>query len=143
MGGHQLVQTHPQSLSAREKFFGTPLVIFNELVQTERIYIRGISPVPPLAVLVFAGALSHGIVSTKSASQNCGDAEVIVGRWMTFSMSKKTKNAIFEIRAHLQGLWKSTLKSASTREAADHRALQSSVLFPLADLLALPMLPGS
>lgn len=53
------VQVHPSSVSAKEKLFGSPLVLYEELVQTARLYLRTVTPAPALAVALFAGLLAE------------------------------------------------------------------------------------
>lgn len=53
------VQVHPSSVSAKEKLFGSPFVLYEELVQTARLYLRTVTPAPALAVALFAGLLAE------------------------------------------------------------------------------------
>jgi len=53
------VQVHPSSISAKEKIFGTPYVLYEELSDTSRLYLRCITCVPPVTALLFANLLSE------------------------------------------------------------------------------------
>merc|ERR1719440_1220089 len=52
------VKLHPSSVSVNEKHYSSPYFVYQELVNTTRLYIRDVTPVPPLALVLFGGSLS-------------------------------------------------------------------------------------
>ena len=43
------VRMHPSSVSAQETSLSSPYLVYQELVNTTQLYVRDITPVPPLA----------------------------------------------------------------------------------------------
>ena len=53
----QPASVHPSSVNSRvgAEGWSSPFLVFHERVRTSKVYVRDCSPVPPLALLLFAG----------------------------------------------------------------------------------------
>ena len=53
----QTANVHPSSVNSRvgAEQWSSPYLVFHERVRTSKVYLRDCSPVPPLALLLFAG----------------------------------------------------------------------------------------
>merc|ERR1712107_413534 len=115
----QPVQIHPSSLLAREKIFGTPFLIFHELARTTRLYLRQVTPVPPLAIALFAGALSCN-VRPKVVQQHFGrESTLLIGNYIRLRVPATTCNRILEIRKRLDMVWKVTLQGQRLKDSSE------------------------
>jgi len=140
--GQSAVQVHPSSVSAREKCFGTPYLIYNRLVQTARLYVYDVTPVPPLTLAIFAGALSQGIV--RLGGRRSQEQQVLViSSSLQFAMPTPVCNIVMGIRAALDKLWRFKLRrDAHQRWQAVDEALDSCtaiLIEHLSKVLSMPV----
>eukprot|EP00747_Dinoflagellata_sp_TGD_P082242 gnl/TRDRNA2_/TRDRNA2_161627_c1_seq1.p1 gnl/TRDRNA2_/TRDRNA2_161627_c1~~gnl/TRDRNA2_/TRDRNA2_161627_c1_seq1.p1 ORF type:complete len:533 (-),score=86.68 gnl/TRDRNA2_/TRDRNA2_161627_c1_seq1:5-1399(-) len=52
------VKMHPGSVSVDEKKLSSPYLVYQDLVSTTMIYVRDVTPVPPLALALFGGPVT-------------------------------------------------------------------------------------
>lgn len=97
------VQVHPSSISAKEKIFGTPFVLYEELTETSRLYLRCITCVAPLTLLLFANLLSETMEQMQCSVHLRDEALVQLGM-LKVLVPKKAADEILEIRSHLEKL---------------------------------------
>merc|ERR1712048_569678 len=94
------VKMHPGSVSADEKTYSSPYIVYQELVSTTQLYIRGVTPVPPLALAFFGGPLasdSQKGIGSKGA--------LVVDGWIKLEVPPHLKDPILEIRRRLDALF--------------------------------------
>eukprot|EP00435_Cladocopium_sp_Y103_P067218 s465_g29.t1 len=106
------VQVHPSSISSKEKIFGTPFVLYEELTETSRLYLRCITCVPPLTLLLFANLLSE--MAMEQMQRSClGDEELLQLGMLKVLVPTKAADEILEIRSHLEKLIVSGVRGVS------------------------------
>lgn len=98
------VQVHPSSISAKEKIFGTPFVLYEELTETSRLYLRCITCVAPLTLLLFANLLSELTMEQMQCSVHLRDEALVQLGMLKVLVPKKAADEILEIRSHLEKL---------------------------------------
>lgn len=131
------VQIHPSSVSAREKNFGTPFVLFQELLRTSKLFLRGVTPVPLLAMALFTNVLAE--VSRPQQSQlPTGESVLSFGPWVQLILSRKSCDKVLEIRHRLERYWRAWLQSPQ----APPPGLGDELLSRLLPLLALSSADG-
>lgn len=117
---------HPSSVSAREKIFGTPYIIYRELLHTSRLFVRDVTPVPPLALALFAGALAKNCVRPQAQPAKSSKWTVLeVGGVVRLAMTGSVCGRLLEIRKRLDGIWMSTLVARGSATLAAGRSTQA------------------
>jgi len=114
--GFSAVLIHPGSVSAREKMFGSPYLVYHELARTAKDYVRDVTPVSPLALTLFAGALSC-IARSEPTEDRSGDAVLAIGGWLRFRMDATLLRLLSAVRLHLDRRWRLLLRGAATRSS--------------------------
>ncbi|CAK9063399.1 unnamed protein product, partial [Durusdinium trenchii] len=104
------VQVHPSSISAKEKIFGTPFVLYEELIETTRLYVRCITCIPPLTLLLFGGLLSE---SEQLKSNPLGEEAFLQLGSFKWILPKELSDQILEIRRLLEGFLQAWMLGAS------------------------------
>jgi len=137
------VQVHPSSVGSREKLFGSPFVLYHELVCTGRVYVRDVTPVPPLTLALFAGALAPGVVKFVPVSRRSNKGVLEIGSWIKLAIPVHIRAQVLEIRARLKSLWRASLKldrvSLATNDNVTERSRGFAMVEPLTRLLTLPV----
>lgn len=125
-----IVHIHPSSILAREKFFGSPFLVYHELVRTSRPYLRQVAPAPPLALALFGGAL--GAHSWAGAAAGDGGEAVLSlgGGQVLLAMPGDVAQNVREARMWLDTMWKATLEGRTACAPTE------ALLEPLSRLLS-------
>jgi len=101
------VMIHPSSVNAKNSKMDSPYMVFHELVRTTKVFIRDTTPVPPLALVLFGGALQVGDVDFPMPG---ADAVIVVDDWIKCQMSAPAQRLLLEVRAALDGILKRKIK---------------------------------
>lgn len=88
------VRMHPGSVSAQEATLSSPYLIYQELVKTTVLYVRDVTPVPPLALVLFGGCLAKG------SSKACKE-ELVVDGWFRLAVPTDLQTPLLETRRRL------------------------------------------
>eukprot|EP00927_Polykrikos_kofoidii_P020976 TRINITY_DN20004_c0_g1_i2.p1 TRINITY_DN20004_c0_g1~~TRINITY_DN20004_c0_g1_i2.p1 ORF type:complete len:1147 (+),score=159.47 TRINITY_DN20004_c0_g1_i2:56-3496(+) len=94
------VKIHPGSVSHQEATLSSPYMLYQELVSTTGLFLRDVTPVPPLALALFGGVLS----SAGTDSSKSGDVVLLVDNWIKLSVPAALKAPLLEARRRLDGL---------------------------------------
>jgi len=90
------VKIHPGSVSFLELTLSSPYMVFQELVSTTQLYVRDVTPVPPLALVLFGGSLA-----SDTTDDGGGDAVLVVDDWIKLSVPASLKPPLLEARRRL------------------------------------------
>ncbi|CAK9107178.1 Putative ATP-dependent RNA helicase DHX57 (DEAH box protein 57) [Durusdinium trenchii] len=120
------VQVHPSSISAKEKIFGTPFVLYEELIETTRLYVRCITCIPPLTLLLFGGLLSE---SEQLKSNPLGEEAFLQLGSFKWILPKELSDQILEIRRLLEGFLQAWMLGASELSEDLEKALLEVLRF--------------
>mmetsp|Transcript_93782 Transcript_93782/g.242318 ORF Transcript_93782/g.242318 Transcript_93782/m.242318 type:complete len:228 (-) Transcript_93782:84-767(-) len=91
------VKMHPSSVSTQETNLTSPYLVYQELVNTTQLYVRDITPVPPLALVLFGGALDRD----KARTMALGDAVITVDGWIKLAVPARVREPLLETRRRL------------------------------------------
>jgi len=91
------VKIHPGSVSFQEITLSSPYMVYQELVNTTALYVRDVTPVPPLALALFGGSLS----AAEAPTSKCGDVVLIVDNWIKLAVPASLKFPLLEARRRL------------------------------------------
>jgi len=89
------VKMHPGSVSWEERTLSSPYLVFQELVKSTSVYVRDVTPVPPLALALFSGTLAAGLHSR---------TELIVDGWIKLEVPMHVRELLLELRRRLDKL---------------------------------------
>jgi len=129
MAGEEVeVKIHPSSVAAWKNKVGPGFVVYHELVKTTQLYMRDVTPVPPLALLLFGGALE--VESTEDGAarliQGPAGEEVLLTvdkGWVQILAPARLLQALTTVRAQLDALLRRRTErgceAAADRSAAD------------------------
>eukprot|EP00929_Paragymnodinium_shiwhaense_P101055 TRINITY_DN63810_c0_g1_i1.p1 TRINITY_DN63810_c0_g1~~TRINITY_DN63810_c0_g1_i1.p1 ORF type:complete len:1179 (-),score=232.83 TRINITY_DN63810_c0_g1_i1:252-3788(-) len=131
------VQIHPASVAAKEKFFGSPFLVYHTLVKTGKAYLRDVLPAPALALALFAGLLAPGVVRQGASNRASSLSEMTVGGWIQFAVKTRVLHQIFEVRASLNALLRTVLERGAPRSEREQEA-RGRLMTAFAKLLSLP-----
>ncbi|CAE8581862.1 unnamed protein product [Polarella glacialis] len=92
------IAIHPSSVNAKAKTFASPYIVYGELVQTSRLFAREVTPVHPLAMLLFGSNLG-----AEEATQH-GQAVLTIAGWIRFCVTKDCQALMISVRAQLDQL---------------------------------------
>ncbi|CAJ1350353.1 unnamed protein product, partial [Effrenium voratum] len=110
------VQVHPSSVSAKEKLFGTPFVLYEELTESGRLFLRCVTPAPPLAVLLFAGLLGEsGRMQSRPAVTSEAEKVLQLGP-LQVQISRAHADQILETRRSLERFFRREKDQDGNRE---------------------------
>jgi len=94
------VKMHPGSVSADETTLSSPYILYQELASTSQLYVRDVTPVPPLALALFGGPLT--------ADRQAGSAgTLIVDGWIKLALPLHLREPVLKMRQRLDALLES------------------------------------
>lgn len=107
--GKGRVFVHPSSINMQSHKFETGWVVFTEMVETQKIYVRQSSMAPVYALLLFGGKLEvlHE------------EGKITIDDWMRLSAPMKVGVLVRELRKRLDGLLSAKLEDPS-RDLTSH-----------------------
>lgn len=118
------VAIHPSSANAKATKFGSPYLVYTELVQTSRLYAREVTPVHPLALLLFGGHLAAEDAGIAGCQQP-GMATLTVAGWIRFTVTQRSQTLILAARAKLDQLLKQKIEQPDVDIALPGGLLQA------------------
>jgi hypothetical protein len=124
------VSIHPASVNANIAEFKTPYLVYHELVRTTKLYVSDSTPVPPLVLVLFGGALTG-----TQPSHGSEDSLLIVDGWFKFSLPADLQQLLLESRKKLDSIFLRNLADPSCSVRAGQGLLDAVVLL-LADAMA-------
>merc|ERR1711865_664796 len=78
----------------------SPYIMYQELVKSEFcIYVRDVTPVPPLALVLFGSSLSAGM-----GQSSWGNAELVIDGWIKLAVPAHLRELFLDLRRRLDGL---------------------------------------
>mmetsp|Transcript_27140 Transcript_27140/g.49819 ORF Transcript_27140/g.49819 Transcript_27140/m.49819 type:complete len:692 (-) Transcript_27140:48-2123(-) len=109
------VKMHPGSVSAKETMLSSPYVAYQDLVKStgaggEMLYIRDVTPIPPLALALFSGSLKAGAGGSGPGWYSSGDAELVIDGWIKLAVPAKLRGLLLETRKRLDTLLSSWVR---------------------------------
>mmetsp|Transcript_31138 Transcript_31138/g.101469 ORF Transcript_31138/g.101469 Transcript_31138/m.101469 type:complete len:1282 (-) Transcript_31138:80-3925(-) len=133
------VALHPSSVNAKEVSFASQYLVFHERLKTTRVYVRDVTPVPKLALLLFGGTLEKEEVAAPPyqiqqqrgrggrgtwhrQQQQSGEAILTVDGWLRFALERRVVDVILNVRKQLDFVLKRKIEapdlelSEATRE---------------------------
>eukprot|EP00434_Breviolum_minutum_P014350 symbB.v1.2.012657.t1/scaffold869.1/size268968/5 len=121
------VQVHPSSISAKEKIFGTPYVLYEELSDTSRLYLRCITCVPPVTALLFANLLSE--LKEQMQCTVLGEEALLKLGVLKVLLPKSVAHEILELRHYLEAflrhrLFHTTESDPKTRGSVEEALME-------------------
>jgi len=88
------VKMHPGSVSAWETTLTSPYLVYQDLVSSSQLYVRDVTPVPPLALALFSGTLTAG-----------AGGSITVDGWIKLAVPARLQQPILEMRKRLDDLF--------------------------------------
>merc|ERR1712054_238243 len=85
------VKMHPGSVSANETTLSSPYILYQDLANTTQLYIRDVTPVPPLALALFGGPLAADRQAGKSGT-------LIVDGWIKLALPLHLRGPVLKMR---------------------------------------------
>lgn len=110
------VKMHPGSVAWTEVLLSSPYLVYQDLVQSSSLYVRDVTPVPPLALALFSGSLAEGMVYPD------GHAELIVDGWIRLAIPTRARRPLLETRRRLDALLASWVGRPDSRGSGQHAA---------------------
>jgi len=108
------VKMHPGSVSAEETTLSSPYILYQDLTSTSALYIRDITPVPPLALALFGGPLAP--------DKSAGNAGIlIVDGWIKLALPTHLQKPVLQIRQRLDALLASWVWQRPGDSATEHQ----------------------
>lgn len=99
-GGPLMVKLHPGSVSAKQTRLSSPYLVYQELTKSEFcVYARDVTPVPPLALVLFGSSLSAGM-----GQSSWGSAELVVDGWIKLAVPANLRELLLMTRRRLDDL---------------------------------------
>merc|ERR1712228_1101723 len=86
------VKIHPSSVSRDERKLSSPFLVYQELVKigSDFLYLRHVTPVPPLALVLFGGSFSREWTDI-----------LVVDNWIRLIVPPSIQKALLVIRQRL------------------------------------------
>jgi hypothetical protein len=134
------VKLHPSSVSKEETQLSSPYFVFQELVNTTQLYVRDVTPVPPLALVLFGGSLASGQAAKGLNPRIPAMAESVltVDGWIKLSVPQLIKEPLLEVRRRLDALFVSWV---ADRGPDGHESMQrqggTELLTAVVELLSI------
>jgi len=128
------VKMHPGSVSANETTLSSPYLLYQDLANTTALYVRDVTPVPPLALALFGGPLA--------ADRQAGSAgTLIVDGWIKLALPPHLRAPVLKIRQRLDALLDSWVAERDRDSAAVQDNLMNErggaeLLHAIVDILA-------
>jgi len=91
------VKLHPSSVGKEETSLTSPYFAYQELVMTGQLYIRDITPVPPLAMVLFGGNPQKDTIN--------GEEVLTIDGWITLSVQRGLREPLLETRRRLDAIF--------------------------------------
>jgi len=126
------VSIHPSSVNSKVSSFTSPYLVYHELVRTTKLYIRDATPVPPLALVLFGGALTAG-----KGSDRVGEVMLTVDGWIKFAVPRRLQSLLVGTREQLDIILKRKVEDPSS-DFGSGAGLLAAVVQLLADASSLP-----
>jgi len=128
------VKLHPGSVSAQETTLSSPYIVYQDLVKTTQLYIRDVTPVPPLALALFSGTLTAG---TGYAAAR-GHAELVVDGWIKLAVPAQGRDLLLEMHKRLDAVFTSWVgRSRGQADRGHSEAGGAELLRAIVQLLSI------
>ncbi|GAX74754.1 hypothetical protein CEUSTIGMA_g2201.t1 [Chlamydomonas eustigma] len=116
--GRDHVELHPTCLGAGvvAHKFPQPFLVFLEKVKTTRIFLRDVTPVSPMALLLFGGSLQ--VMHTEGV--------VLVDGWVRVQAQAQTAVIVKTLRSALDDLLKNKMRGNNSNDFSKSRDIQGS-----------------
>ncbi|KAJ1475941.1 P-loop containing nucleoside triphosphate hydrolase protein [Baffinella frigidus] len=124
------VSIHPSSVNHRTTKFAEPYLVYHQLVFTTKTYVRDCTPVSPLALVLFGGALTCSEPGRGGRMND--DVLLTVDGWISFSVPSALQRLLMLVREELDELLKRKISDPSTEFSEGNEALLNAVLQLLA-----------
>lgn len=103
-GEEERAKIHPSSVASRASKAMTGFLVYHELVKTTQLYIRDVTQLPPLALLLFGGALKQEGHPFQNGSLGQEVILSVGGSAVRFSVSVRLVDALYKVRGQLDRL---------------------------------------
>jgi len=130
------VKMHPSCVAAQETTFTSPYLVYQELVNTTRLYVRDVTPVPPLALILFCGSQAAAKAKLGDQRQH-GSVVLKVDEWISLSVPASVQALLLEARRRLDSLLTSFVAGPQKKGQALCNAGGQDLLNGIVQLLSI------
>lgn len=115
-GQEERARLHPSSVAARASKAMSGFIVYHELVKTTQLYVRDVTQLPPMALLLFGGALKQ---EGKSIQKGKFGEQVVLsvgGSWVRFAVPARMLDALYTVRGQLDQLLRKRTEQGLNRQ---------------------------
>lgn len=113
-----VARVHPSSVCSRLNGSGwdSPYLAFHDCSRTRRLFVRDVTPVPPLALLLFSG---DGLEVSDAPTGK----DITLDGWLVVELSANAADLLADAREHVRARWERMVVAASAGTYSNERRL--------------------
>ncbi|XVF68240.1 hypothetical protein PTKIN_Ptkin10aG0189200 [Pterospermum kingtungense] len=115
--GRREVHIHPTSINSSLKSFQHPFLVFLEKVETNKVFLRDTTIIPPFSILLFGGLIN---IQHQSGV-------VIIDGWLKLTAPAQTAVLCKELRSALHSILKEMIRKPENVTVVDNEVVKSMI----------------